>query len=66
MRARSSSLRKLPGGPPNIAGDAASFPAPSAFTESVVTQVARFVSTGQLPSARAEASRNSTPFCATG
>ena len=66
MRARSSSLRKLPGGPPNIAGEAAWFPAPSAFTDSVVTQVARFVSMGQLPSSRAEASRNSTPLCVTG
>ena len=37
-------------------------PFASAFTASVVTQVARFVSIGQLPSARAEAIRNSTPL----
>ena len=34
--------------------------------ERVVTQVARFVSMAQLPSARAEARKNSAPFRATG
>ena len=49
-------------------GDSASsiLPADKASIDSVVTHVARFVSMGQLPSSRIEATRNSTPFETTG
>ena len=38
----------------------------SALIESVVTQVARLVSIGQLPSSHIESTRNVTPPCTTG
>ncbi len=50
----------------SLAGADRALRAGNALTASVVSQVARLVSIGQLPSARCEASKKSTPFSTTG